>query len=102
MQRALLFQKAIWAKMPCAAFQHRIPILSASQQRFRIHSSCSVIDQTAPSLELIAASPLATQLVAHYFASSILPGDAYLLYGEVGAGKSHFRYAKIQILFTLS
>jgi len=91
MQKALLLQKLIWAKMPCAAFQRRIPIYSTSHQRFRLHTLCSTIEQSAPSLELIAASPFATQLIAHYFASSILPGDAYLLYGEVGAGKSHFR-----------
>lgn len=93
MQRALLFQKAIWATLPCAALQRRIPTISTPHQRFRLHSSRSAtINQSPPSLELIAASPLAIQLIAHYFALFILPGDAYLLYGEVGAGKSHFRY----------
>ncbi|KAL4527304.1 hypothetical protein Ndes2526B_g08993 [Nannochloris sp. 'desiccata'] len=82
--------------MPCAALQRRIITHSTSNQRFGLRTSCSAIDQSAPSLELIAASPLATQLVAHYFASSILPGDAYLLYGEVGAGKSHFSRAFIR------
>jgi tRNA A37 threonylcarbamoyladenosine biosynthesis protein TsaE len=98
MQRALLFQKAIWAKMPYAALQRRIPIYSISHQQYRLQSSSSTIHQTSPCLELIAASPLATQLVAHYFASSILRGDAYLLYGEVGAGKSHFRYVNLYTL----
>jgi hypothetical protein len=103
MHRALIFQKAIWGKMPGAAFQRRLPILSMSYIRIRSQSSCiSATDHSAPSLELVAASPLATQLVAHYFASSILPGDAYLLYGEVGAGKSHFRYAKFPKLYQLS
>ena len=42
-------------------------------------------------LRMIAASRWATQLLAAYFARRLMPGDCYLLYGDVGAGKSYFR-----------
>jgi len=47
-------------------------------------------------LNLLAATPLATELLAHYFASSLAAGDCYLLHGEVGAGKSFFRQALLR------
>ena len=42
------------------------------------------------SLSLVAATPTATQLLAHFFACELHPADCYLLYGSVGAGKSYF------------
>jgi tRNA A37 threonylcarbamoyladenosine biosynthesis protein TsaE len=42
------------------------------------------------SLRLVATSPAATRLLASYFAADLAPGDAYLLDGGVGAGKSAF------------
>jgi tRNA threonylcarbamoyladenosine biosynthesis protein TsaE len=42
------------------------------------------------SLRLVATSPAATRLLAAYFAADLSPGDAYLLDGGVGAGKSAF------------
>lgn len=61
-----------------------------------IRLSCSNASKEGTAVEgtklrLVATSPLATQVVAHYFAASLLPGDCYLLYGDVGAGKSYFR-----------
>ena len=46
------------------------------------------------SLSLVASTPTATQLLAHFFACELHPADCYLLYGSVGAGKSYFRYAE--------
>ncbi len=43
------------------------------------------------SLSVLAASPTATQLLAHFFAYEVHAADCYLLYGSVGAGKSYFR-----------
>ena len=40
---------------------------------------------------MVATSPSATQLLAHFFACTLQPADCYLLYGSVGAGKSYFR-----------
>ena len=44
------------------------------------------------SITLGSGSPHSTAVLAAYFASvSLSPGDCYLLYGNVGAGKSLFR-----------
>lgn len=70
-----------------AAVQRRIysVVTSRAQQ-------CGSEDQPPAShLSLLATSPAATELLAEYFASDLQPGDAYLLYGSVGAGKSYFR-----------
>lgn len=44
------------------------------------------------TLQVISSSKHATDVLAAYFASStgLAPGDCYLLFGPVGAGKSHF------------
>jgi len=45
------------------------------------------------SITLRSESPHSTEVLAAYFASvSLSPGDCYLLYGNVGAGKSLFRW----------
>ena len=43
------------------------------------------------SLDLLATSQAAMQAVAAVLARDRRPGDVYLLYGSVGAGKSAFR-----------
>lgn len=87
MMRVTLLRNVIWA-VPSAALHRSISVPLVHRRAFSVSAG---VDQGLPSLELVAASPLATQLVAHYFASSFQPGDAYLLFGEVGAGKSYFR-----------
>ncbi|EFN58117.1 hypothetical protein CHLNCDRAFT_57163 [Chlorella variabilis] len=47
-------------------------------------------------LSVLAASPTATQLLAHFCACELRPADCYLLYGSVGAGKSYFSRAFIR------
>lgn len=42
-------------------------------------------------IDLISTGPEASDRLAEFIASASAPGDAFLLYGEVGAGKSHFR-----------
>lgn len=49
-------------------------------------------------LSVLAASPTATQLLAHFCACELRPADCYLLYGSVGAGKSYFRCAARQLV----
>ena len=75
--------------------------------RNRVFASIAAPHPEPPALELIAVTPLATELLAHYFASSLQPGDSYLLYGEVGSGKSYFRYVRfvpchVSFLFSLA
>lgn len=50
-------------------------------------------EQASQHLTVLATSPTATQLLAHYFACELHPADCYLLFGSVGAGKSYFRCA---------
>ena len=48
------------------------------------------------SLDIVAASSHSTAVVAAYFAQHAhSAGDCFLLFGNVGAGKSHFRYARV-------
>ncbi|KAL4445370.1 hypothetical protein ABPG77_011195 [Micractinium sp. CCAP 211/92] len=47
-------------------------------------------------MTVLATSPTATQLLAHYFACELRPADCYLLFGSVGAGKSYFSRAFIR------
>ncbi len=47
--------------------------------------------QGTQQMTVLATSPTATQLLAHYFACELRPADCYLLFGSVGAGKSYFR-----------
>lgn len=48
-------------------------------------------DTVVTAVNVLAMTGDATELLAQYYASSLHPGDCYLLFGEVGAGKSHFR-----------
>lgn len=50
--------------------------------------------KAAQQLTVLATDPTATQLLAHFFACELRPADCYLLFGSVGAGKSHFRRAR--------
>uniref|UniRef100_A0A1D2ACX5 tRNA threonylcarbamoyladenosine biosynthesis protein TsaE n=2 Tax=Auxenochlorella protothecoides TaxID=3075 RepID=A0A1D2ACX5_AUXPR len=47
-------------------------------------------------IDLISTGPEASDRLAEFIASASAPGDAFLLYGEVGAGKSHFSRAFIR------
>jgi hypothetical protein len=75
-------------RLPASIFPPRVPVRAVvslaafSSQTYSVTSSMS----------LISASPEATDLVAHYFAAALTTGDCYLLYGDIGAGKSTFRY----------
>ena len=100
MSRVTFLRHVIWA-VPNGTL-HRCTGLHTLHRRAA--SVYAATDHGLPSLKLIAASPLATQLVAHYFATSLQSGDAYLLFGEVGAGKSYFRYTilgPIKIKFSI-
>ncbi|KAL4428029.1 hypothetical protein ABPG75_002118 [Micractinium tetrahymenae] len=52
--------------------------------------------QATQQLTVLATSPTATQLLAHFFACELRPADCYLLFGSVGAGKSYFSRAFIR------
>lgn len=61
----------------------------------RVYSALSQPDgQADRAATFLAAGPQATQLLAFYLASDLEPGDCYLLYGSVGAGKSFFRWGR--------
>ena len=63
-----------------------------SHRRESLLTSASVGGVTS-SVTLRSESPHSTEVLAAYFASvSLSPGDCYLLYGNVGAGKSLFRW----------
>lgn len=48
------------------------------------------------SLDIVAASSHSTAVLAAYFSQHAhSAGDCFLLFGNVGAGKSHFRYARV-------
>jgi ATPase subunit of ABC transporter with duplicated ATPase domains len=85
---------------PCACLN---PVKrSTALERSRCHTSttstrCSFSDNPTAAVKVVSMTGDATELLAHYFASTLHPGDCYLLIGEVGAGKSHFRYAKSNI-----
>lgn len=56
----------------------------------------SSFSDNVTAVKVVAMTGDATELLAHYFASTLHPGDCYLLIGEVGAGKSHFSRAFIR------
>ena len=48
------------------------------------------------SIDIVAGSSHSTSIIAAYFAQHARSaGDCFLLFGNVGAGKSHFRYAML-------
>lgn len=64
-----------------------------SHRRESLLTTSASIGGVTSSITLRSESPHSTEVLAAYFASvSLSPGDCYLLYGNVGAGKSLFRW----------
>lgn len=53
--------------------------------------SASNIVPSARHVKLVSHSTGATDALAELLAEAARPGDVFLLHGNVGAGKSHFR-----------
>ena len=56
-----------------------------------LQQRCHATSSRKTNLHLISRSPAATEALATLLAEAGRPGDVFLLYGNVGAGKSHFR-----------
>lgn len=58
--------------------------------RRRYQSFSVAAHEVSKKLDLVLTSPRATDLLAYFFAADLRAGDCFLLFGSVGAGKSHF------------
>lgn len=99
--------KAFFARQPHHIIKHwhldRRFLYDASRQRClssSLHTASRVSESNTRasshhgSLDVVAASSHSTAVLAAYFAQHAQSaGDSFLLFGNVGAGKSHFRYA---------